>query len=165
MFTVTNGYRSACYANITFSPLISCIVIMGLDCCPDLSHKISSLFSHFQVCLTFIKVLILRFHVTSHLKNLVSGNLALFNGPNTVGVSLRSSEDGNRTSFRTSVISSYLESRMMAKVQEPSGSVCSAPSSESIRINSVFKCITLLLLLLIESTVLDEVFYFFSAAV
>jgi hypothetical protein len=43
-------------------------------------------------------------------------------GPNREGVSLRSSEDENRLSFRNVVFSSYLESRTMNKVHKPSDS-------------------------------------------
>jgi hypothetical protein len=44
--------------------------------------------------------------------------LALFKGPNRAGVSLLSPEDGNGSSCRNVVLSSYLESRTMHKFQE-----------------------------------------------
>jgi hypothetical protein len=43
---------------------------------------------------------------------------ALSEGPNKVGVSLLSPEDGNRSHFRNVVVSSYLELRTMDKVQK-----------------------------------------------
>jgi hypothetical protein len=46
-------------------------------------------------------------------------------------VSFLSTEDGNRPSFRSVVISSYLEIRTMDKVHKPSDSECYTPSSES----------------------------------
>jgi hypothetical protein len=45
-----------------------------------------------------------------------------FNGTQQSRVSLPSPEDGNRSSFRKDVLSSYLEFRMMDKVQKPSNS-------------------------------------------
>jgi hypothetical protein len=48
--------------------------------------------------------------------------LALSKGPNKVGVSLTSPEDGNRSSFRNVVFSSDLGFRTMDKVQKPSDS-------------------------------------------
>jgi hypothetical protein len=42
--------------------------------------------------------------------------------PNRVGVSLRSPEYGNRSSFRNVLFSSYLEFRTVGKVQKPSDS-------------------------------------------
>jgi hypothetical protein len=44
-------------------------------------------------------------------------------GPNRLGVSLPSSEDGNKTSFRNVVFSIYLEFPTMYKVQKLSDSV------------------------------------------
>jgi hypothetical protein len=43
-------------------------------------------------------------------------------GPDRVGVSLPSSEDGNTFSFRNIVFSNYLEFRIMDEVQKPSDS-------------------------------------------
>jgi hypothetical protein len=50
--------------------------------------------------------------------------LALSKGHNRVGVSLPSPEDGNRSSFRNVVFSSYLEFWTMHKAQKPSDSEC-----------------------------------------
>jgi hypothetical protein len=49
----------------------------------------------------------------------VSTNLV---GPNIVRVFLPLPEDGNRSSFRNAVFYSYLEFRIMDKVQKPSDS-------------------------------------------
>jgi hypothetical protein len=46
---------------------------------------------------------------------------------------LPSREDGNRSSFRYVVFSSYLEFRTMGKVHKPSDSECCAPKSEPYR--------------------------------
>jgi hypothetical protein len=48
--------------------------------------------------------------------------LALPKGPNRVGVTLPSPEDGNMSSYRNVAVSSYLEFRTMDKVQNPSDS-------------------------------------------
>jgi hypothetical protein len=45
-------------------------------------------------------------------------------GPNRVGVSIPSPEDENKSCFRNTVFSSYLEFRTMKKVQEPSDFEC-----------------------------------------
>jgi hypothetical protein len=55
--------------------------------------------------------------------------LALARGPNRVGVSLPSPEDGNRCIFRNVVVRSYLEFRTIDNVQKPSNSECCTPSS------------------------------------
>jgi hypothetical protein len=63
---------------------------------------------------------------------------SLSKGPNRVGVSLPSPEDGNRSSFLNVVfLLSYLEVRAMNKVHKPSDSECYTPSSESFRIELV----------------------------
>jgi hypothetical protein len=51
-------------------------------------------------------------------------SLAFSKGPNRVGVSIPSSEDGNWSSFRNVVFSSYLEFRTMDNVHKPSHSKC-----------------------------------------
>jgi hypothetical protein len=48
--------------------------------------------------------------------------LALSKGPNRVGVAFPSPEDGNRSSFRNVMFSSYLEFRTTDKVQKPADS-------------------------------------------
>jgi hypothetical protein len=48
--------------------------------------------------------------------------LALSKGPNEVGISLPSPEDRNRSSFRNTVFSSYLEFRTIDKVQKHNNS-------------------------------------------
>jgi hypothetical protein len=58
--------------------------------------------------------------------------VAISKGPNRVGVSLPSPEDGNRSSFRNVVFSSYLEFRTMSKVQEPSKSCLLANNANEI---------------------------------
>jgi hypothetical protein len=45
--------------------------------------------------------------------------LAFSKGPNKVGVSLHSPEDGNRSSFRNIVFTSYLELQRMDRVGKP----------------------------------------------
>jgi hypothetical protein len=50
---------------------------------------------------------------------------ALSKGPNRVGVSLPSPEDGDRSSFRNVVFSRYLEFRTMDEAHKPSDSECS----------------------------------------
>jgi hypothetical protein len=47
-----------------------------------------------------------------------SARLALSKGPNRVGASLSSHEDGNSSSFRSVVLSSYLEFRKMDKARK-----------------------------------------------
>jgi hypothetical protein len=51
--------------------------------------------------------------------NLNHWMLALPKGPNTVGVSLPSPEDGNRISFQNDVFSSYLEFQRMEESRNP----------------------------------------------
>jgi hypothetical protein len=51
--------------------------------------------------------------------SVLSPCLALSKGPNRVGVSLPSPEDGNRSSFRNVVFSSYLEFGTMDKPTNP----------------------------------------------
>jgi hypothetical protein len=58
----------------------------------------------------------------------ITGSLALSKGPNRVVVSLRSAEDGNRSSFWNVMVSSYLELRTMDEVQKPGD--CFTSSSE-----------------------------------
>jgi hypothetical protein len=58
--------------------------------------------------------------------------LTLSKVPNRVVVSF-SPEDGNRSSFRNFISSSYLEFRTMGKVQKPSDPDCYAPLSEPFR--------------------------------
>jgi hypothetical protein len=53
-------------------------------------------------------------------------DLTSVTGPNTVGVSLRSPEEGNRSSFRNVVFSSCLEFRTTDNVHKPSNSECCA---------------------------------------
>jgi hypothetical protein len=48
--------------------------------------------------------------------------LAVFEGPEKVGVSLPSPEDRNRSCFRNILFPSYLDYRMMGVVQKPSDS-------------------------------------------
>jgi hypothetical protein len=55
-------------------------------------------------------------------------------GPNRVGVSLPSPEDGNRSSFLNVMFSGYLEFRTMHKVQKPGNSECYTASSEPFNI-------------------------------
>jgi hypothetical protein len=50
--------------------------------------------------------------------------LVLSKGLNRVDVSLRSAEDGNRSSFRNGVLSTYLEFQTMNKVQKTSNYEC-----------------------------------------
>jgi hypothetical protein len=57
--------------------------------------------------------------------------LALSKEPSRVGVSLSSPDDGNRSSFRNLVFSSYLEFRTIDKVHNPSYSECYTTSSET----------------------------------
>jgi hypothetical protein len=52
------------------------------------------------------------------LENVQWMRLALSNGPNRVGVSLSSPEDGNRSSFWNVVFSSYLKFRPIDQVQK-----------------------------------------------
>jgi hypothetical protein len=54
------------------------------------------------------------------LGSLEKANLGQCEGPNRVGVSIPSPEDGIRSNFRNVVFSSYLEFRTMGKVYEPS---------------------------------------------
>jgi hypothetical protein len=56
--------------------------------------------------------------------------LALSKGPNRVGVSLPSPEDGDRSSFRNVVFPIYLELWTMGKVHKSSDSECYTQSSE-----------------------------------
>jgi hypothetical protein len=56
--------------------------------------------------------------------------IAIFKGSNIVGVSLYSPEDGNSSSFRNSVISSYLEFRTMDTVPRSHDSECHTQSSQ-----------------------------------
>jgi hypothetical protein len=49
---------------------------------------------------------------------------ALFKGPNRLGVSLPSPEDGNRLSFRNIVFRNYLEFWMMDATHKASVSEC-----------------------------------------
>jgi hypothetical protein len=62
--------------------------------------------------------------------------LAISKRPNRLGVSLSSPGNGNRSSFRNVVFSSYLEFWTMDKVQKPSGSECYTPSLEPFRFYS-----------------------------
>jgi hypothetical protein len=56
-------------------------------------------------------------------------------GPNRVGVSCPSPEDGNRSSFRNVVFFCFfLEYRTMNKVQKPSSPECYIPSSEPFKV-------------------------------
>jgi hypothetical protein len=52
-------------------------------------------------------------------------------GPNRIGVSLHSREEGNRSSLRNVVFSIYLEIRTMGKVQKASDSGMSSDSITS----------------------------------
>jgi hypothetical protein len=58
--------------------------------------------------------------------------LAIHNGPDWVGVSLPSPEDGNWSSFRNVVFSTYLEFRTMNKVHKPRDFKCCIPSPEAL---------------------------------
>jgi hypothetical protein len=64
--------------------------------------------------------------------------LAPYKRPSRVDVSFHSPEDGNITSFRNIVYSSYLEFRTMDKVRKTSDSQCCTPKSEPFRFYSVF---------------------------
>jgi hypothetical protein len=75
--------------------------------------------------------------------------LALSKGPNRVGVSLPSLEDGNRYSLGHNVFYSYVDSQTLDKVQKPSDSECYTSSSEAF----IFYLSPLLF-----NTVLDEIY-------
>jgi hypothetical protein len=62
---------------------------------------------------------------------------------NTVGVSLRSPEDGNRSSFRNVVFYSYLEFRTMDKAHKLSNSECYTQLSEPFKLYMQFISIIL----------------------
>jgi hypothetical protein len=62
--------------------------------------------------------------------------LTLSKVPNNVGVFLLSPENGNRSSFRNVMFSSYLEFRALDKVQKPSDSEVHRGLSKSLEENA-----------------------------
>jgi hypothetical protein len=76
---------------------------------------------------------------------LVRLRLALSKRPNRVGAFLPSPVEGNTSSFRNVVLSSYLEFRKMDNVHTPSYSECYTPSSEpfTVYVVDVLKHLTI----------------------
>jgi hypothetical protein len=67
--------------------------------------------------------------MTANIQFSISMCFTVVMAPNRAVVSLRSCGDGNRSSFRNAVSSSYLEHRVMDKVHKPRDSGCYYPQN------------------------------------
>jgi hypothetical protein len=82
------------------------------------------IFVQIQVCgsVSFSCCAHFKVALVTRVTTLTCQGLSLSKGPNRVGVSFPSPEDGNRSSFRNALLSSYLEFQTLDKAHIPSDS-------------------------------------------